>query len=42
MTDRPDDISSTVAAQETPKTTLATATDSERDRGEQIVLDEFG
>jgi len=39
MTDRPDDIPATVAA---PHTTLATAPDSERERGEEIVLQEFG
>jgi small subunit ribosomal protein S1 len=42
MTDRPDDITATVDAPEAPSTTLATAPDSERDRGEQIVLEEFG
>jgi len=42
MTDRPDDITATVEAPEAPSTTLATAPDSERDRGEQIVLEEFG
>jgi small subunit ribosomal protein S1 len=39
MTDRPDETTATVAA---PQTTLATAPDSERDRGEEIVLQEFG
>jgi small subunit ribosomal protein S1 len=39
MTDRPDETTATVDA---PQTTLATAPDSERDRGEEIVLQEFG
>jgi small subunit ribosomal protein S1 len=39
MTDRPDETTATVEA---PQTTLATAPDSERDRGEEIVLQEFG
>jgi small subunit ribosomal protein S1 len=45
MTDRPDETatpSSTAATIEAPQTTLATAPDSERDRGEEIVLQEFG
>ena len=51
MTDRPDDITSPGSAAaaveapeapEAPPVTLATAPDAERDRGEQIVLQEFG
>ncbi|HSK97592.1 MAG TPA: 30S ribosomal protein S1 [Euzebyales bacterium] len=42
MTDRPDDTTATVEAAAPPSTTLTTAPDSERDRGEQIVLEEFG
>ncbi|HSK92255.1 MAG TPA: 30S ribosomal protein S1 [Euzebyales bacterium] len=51
MTDRPDDITSPGSAAaaveapeapEAPPVTLATAPDAERDRGEEIVLQEFG
>src|SRR5918999_1533679 len=45
MTDRPDDTATPergAATVEAPQTTLATAPDSERERGEEIVLQEFG
>lgn len=48
MTDRPDDITATLDAPPTPtasdtdSSTLSTAPDTERERGEQIVLAEFG
>jgi small subunit ribosomal protein S1 len=45
MTDRPDDTATPergAATVEAPQATLATAPDSERDRGEEIVLQEFG
>ncbi|MBW3606579.1 MAG: S1 RNA-binding domain-containing protein, partial [Actinobacteria bacterium] len=39
MTDRPDDATATVSA---PQTTLTAAPQTERERGEAIVLEEFG
>jgi small subunit ribosomal protein S1 len=45
MTDRPDDTATPergAATAQAPQATLATAPDSERDRGEEIVLQEFG